>query len=256
MKTWRVIAANWGLHLKQFTRSESYLLVSVVQPMIYASLGFFMFKYGGTGINLLYVALGAGYLGIWSSTISGSGDALQFARFQGTLELLIAAPTSFLAIMLGFTLATATLGLYSVVVTLVWGAIAFGVHVHLEHPVLFLVAIPVSVVSLGALGLLVASSFVLYPNANALTNLLQYPVYLVAGLLAPLTTLPGWLHPIAYALAPTWGVRAAREAALGGDALAPIAMCVGLAAVYLLGAGLFLRHFELLARKRAALPLK
>ena len=68
------------------------------------------------------------------------------------------------------------------------------------------------------LGLLLASTFVLYRNANAFSNLLEYPVWLATGLLVPLSLLPGWVAPISWILSPTWGMRAIREAAFGGDA--------------------------------------
>ena len=70
------------------------------------------------------------------------------------------------------------------------------------------------------LGLLLASTFVLYRNANAFSNLLEYPVWLATGLLVPLTLLPGWVEPISWVLSPTWGMRAIREAAFGGRRVA------------------------------------
>ena len=49
-----------------------------------------MFKSGSRSGTLLYAALGAGLMGIWSSTLFGSGGAIQWQRWQGTLEILIA----------------------------------------------------------------------------------------------------------------------------------------------------------------------
>ena len=42
--------------------------------------------------TLLYAALGAGLMGIWSTTLFGSGGVIQWQRWQGTLELVVAAP--------------------------------------------------------------------------------------------------------------------------------------------------------------------
>ena len=39
------------------------------------------------------------------------------------------------------TLAMATIGLYSMVATLLWGRFAFGIDVTLEHPLLFVLAV-------------------------------------------------------------------------------------------------------------------
>jgi ABC-2 type transport system permease protein len=78
----------------------------------------------------------------------------------------------------------------------------------------------------------------------------------VTGLLVPISLLPGWVAPLAWVLAPTWGVRAIRDAALGGgDPVAAIGMCLGLGALYLAIGSLTVRYFENLARDRATLSL-
>src|SRR5205823_5758367 len=77
--------------VREFTVSRWFLLMCLLQPVIFATIAFYMFKAGGRPGTLLYAALGAGMMGIWSSTLFGSGGALQWNRWQGTLELLVAA---------------------------------------------------------------------------------------------------------------------------------------------------------------------
>ncbi len=227
----------------------------MLQPLIFASIAFYVFRAGHKPGTLLYAAIGAGLMGIWSSTLFGSGGAIQWERWQGTLESLIVAPPPFILVLTPLTVATATTGLYALCGTLLWGRLLFGVPLHLAHPFLFALAIPVTILSLGFLGLVLASTFILYRNANALSNLLEYPVWLVTGLLVPLSLLPGWVRPIGWALAPTWGVRAIRAAALGGRPLPAIGLCAALGAVYLLLGTVFLDRFERLAREQATLSL-
>ena len=215
-----------------------------------------MFKAGRQPGTLLYVALGAGMMGIWSSTLFGSGGALQWNRWQGTLELLVASPPPFIVVLLPLTLATSVTGAYALLSTLFWGRVFFGVPLHLVHPLSFLVAVPAAVFSLGLMGLLMASSFILYRHANALSNLLEYPVWVATGLLFPLALLPGWVTPLSWLLAPRWGIDAIRHAALGsGPVWFPIAMCVATGAAYLVLAAAFLQIFERAARARATLAL-
>jgi ABC-2 type transport system permease protein len=185
----------------------------------------------------------------------GSGGAIQWQRWQGTLELMVGAPPPFVAVLLPLTVATATLGLYSILATLVWGRIFFGAPLDFAHPLQLAIALPTTILSLGMLGLLLASTFVLYRHANAFSNLLEYPVWLITGLLVPLSLLPGWVGPLAWILSPTWGMRAIRDAAFGGDAWPEIALCAGLGVVYVLLGALALRNFERLARDRATLSL-
>jgi ABC-2 type transport system permease protein len=254
-QTARLIGMGWVFSLKQLSRSGFFILVSLIQPVIFASIAFFMFKAGHNAPTLLYAALGAGLMGIWSSTLFGSGGMIQWERWQGTLELLIAAPPPFALVVIPVTVATSTIGIYSLTATLLWGRVIFGIPLHIEHPFLFVAAIPATVFGLGLLGFMLASTFVLYRHANALSNLLEYPVWLVTGLLVPISLLPGWVAPLGWVLAPTWGVRAIRGAALGGDPAVAIFACLALGIVYLIGGSLFLNVFERLARERATLSL-
>jgi ABC-2 type transport system permease protein len=158
-------------------------------------------------------------------------------------------------VLFPLTLGTASIGLYSMAATLAWGRLVFGIPLHLADPVAFAVAIPTTIVALGALGLVIGSTFVLYRNANALSNMLEFPVWLVTGVLVPLSLLPGWLHPLSWALAPTWGFRAVKRAAFGGEPWAAVAMCAALGVLYFGIAAWFVRYFEVRARERATLSL-
>lgn len=251
----RLVVAGMRFHVKSLTTSSFFILTSVLQPVIFATIAFFMFRAGGRGETLLYAALGAGLMGIWSSTLFGSGGAIQWQRWEGVLEILVAAPAPFVMVLLPLTLSTSFIGIYSLTSTLLWGWLFFRIPLEIADPLMFALAIPATVLGLGFLGLLLASTFVLYRQANALSNLLEYPVWLVTGLLVPVALLPAWVAPISWVLAPTWGMRAIRGAALGDVGWLPVTLCVVLGAVYLVGANFALRKFEVLACRRATLSL-
>jgi ABC-2 type transport system permease protein len=255
MRLARLLYAGWAFHIKSLTLSGFFIIVSIISPVIFASIAYLMFRAGARPGSLLFVALGAGMMGIWSATLFGSGGAIQWQRWQGTLEYCIAVPPPFIWVILPLTIATATIGLYSITSTLVWGWLFFNVPFEVAHPVWFALALPAAVLALGLLGLVLASTFVLYRNANALSNLLEYPVWLVTGLLTGLGLLPGWSRPISWALAPTWGIEGLRDAAIGGNPAFPVAMSLALGAVYLVIGHFCLRYFERLARERATLAL-
>ena len=251
----RFLGASWLFDVKNLSQSLFFILVAAIQPVIFATIGFFMFRAGERPGSLLYVALGAGLMGIWSSTLFGCGGIIQWERYQGTLEVLMTAPVPFVLVMIPATLANASIGIYSLLATLLWGRVFFGVPFELADPLLFFIAVPVTIVSLGFMGLVIASTFILYRNANALSNLLEYPVWLATGLIVPVALLPDWATPISWVLGPTWGMRAIRYSALGGDAVGPLLMTLALGAVYLVVGAIFLGHFERLARERATLAL-
>jgi ABC-2 type transport system permease protein len=267
LSTLRVLWAGLKFHTKSLSLSGFFILTSVFMPLLVATVAYYMFKVGGKPGTLFYASLGAAVYGIWSSTLFGSGGAIQWQRWQGTLELLVSAPTPFVCVLLPLTLATSAIGIYSLTATLFWGRVVFGIPFSIEQPFAFVVAVPATILGLGLLGLLFATTFVLYRHANALSNMLEWPVLLVTGMLVPLSLLPGWSHPIAWALAPTWGVQAIRLAAMGNDVpsetylpfgLSPwpyVAITLALGAFYLALGMVFLRHFERAARKQATLSL-
>src|SRR5204863_166941 len=109
--------------------------------------------------------------------------------------------------------------------------------------------------SFGGLGFLFAVSFVRYRFAWVLGNFFEYPVWLVCGFLVPLALLPGWVRPISWALAPTWGMNAIRESALGGSPLPALGACLALGLGYLTLGVLVTARVLRAARVRGALSL-
>ncbi len=109
------------------------------------------------------------------------------------------------------------------------------------------------------MGLLPAATFVLLRNANALANPLDAPVWLLSGMLVPVTVLPQWTLPVSWALPTTWGARAVHAATSGGpdraEVLVPMAAALALGALYALLAVLVLGRVERRARAAATLSL-
>jgi ABC-2 type transport system permease protein len=251
----RLIWSGFRMNLKMLGTSGFFLLTAVIQPVIFATVAYYMFKSGGRAGTLLYASLGAGMMGVWSTTLFGSGGMIQWQRWQGTLELSVASPPTMALLYLPFTLANAFTGFYALAATLVWGRVFFGVPLHLAHPWLFVLALPATVIALGLMGLVLGSTFILYRYANALSNLLEYPVWIASGLIFSTSLLPGWTRPISWSLPPYWGVLALRHAALGGDVWGPLAMVAVLGVACGVIAVLTFRVFENQARARATLSL-
>ena len=255
MSSLRVLTIGWLLQLKMLMRSSFDGLLGLLWPLFFATIAFFMFRAGRDPATLLYAALGASVMGVWSQTSVSASSALQRERWQGTLELVVGTPTHFAFVLLPITIAMATMGIYSMAATLLWGRFLFGIGVHIVHPFLFVLAVPATILAIGMLGFLLSVTVVRYRTAWALGNALEYPVWLVCGFLVPLTLFPGWVRPISWALAPTWGVDAIREAALGGSPFREIAFCVGLGALYAILGTLLIETVLSSARRSATLSL-
>ena len=257
--TLRLIWFVTWFNVRMLLASEFFILLTFISPLIFATLAFFLFRSGGgtAGQTLLYVALGAGMMGVWSTTLFGCGGAIAWQRWEGTLELLVNAPTRYDFILVGQTFGAVVLGFYGIVATLAWGVLLFGMPIQATYPLILPLSLLAAIVSLGSLGMLIATTFVLYRHANALGNLLEYPIWLIAGLLVPVATLPFWVQPISWLLAPTWGMEAIRGAAIGAEPpILAIAMCFALAVVYYVAARVTLVFVLAKARRDATLSLQ
>jgi ABC-2 type transport system permease protein len=255
MHTLRLIGITWWFQIKQSTKAGIFVFTAIIEPLIFATLAYYLFKAGRQPGTLLYAALSAGLMGIWSATLFGAGGAINYQRWQGVLEPLIAAPTPYFLVVFPQTLAASTIGVYSLTSTLLWGRIVFGIPLHFAHPLTFLVAVAVTILALGLLGLVIAASFILYREAPALSNMLEFPVWILTGVIVPLSLLPGWVHYLSWGVAPTWGYRSIRAGALGGDAWPAIGWTLVLAAAYVVIGKRVLQVFERRAREKATLSL-
>jgi ABC-2 type transport system permease protein len=259
MRTLRLVAVITWFNVKFLLTSEFFILITFLSPLIFATMAFFLFQLGDhrSGQTLLFAALGSGMMGVWSTTLFGCGGAIAWQRWEGTLELLVCAPTRYDFILAGQTFGAVIFGFYGIVTTIAWGVVLFGMPLEATFPLILPLSLVAAVISLGALGMLIATSFVLYRHANALGNLLEYPIWLITGLLVPLATLPAWIQPVSWLLAPTWGMEAIRGAALGDKPpWLAIGMCFVLAVVYYLLSRIMLRYVLDKARRDASLSLR
>jgi ABC-2 type transport system permease protein len=251
----RILANGTWMTIVWLARGRTWVVLMIVQPIVFSILAHYFFIAGHRPVSLLYASLGAGLMGVWTSAIRASGTTIEHWRLVGTLEAKLISPAPLWLIVLPTPLGQVATGVYSLCATLLWGRLVFGVPLEITHPAYLVLAIPAMFVALALLGVIFAATFVFYPSAGALTPVLEYPVWLISGVLIPTSLLPGWTTPIAWTLAPTWGNRAIRESVLGGDPVPAIAMTVLLSVAYFVLGALLLRLFARIARERGTLAL-
>jgi ABC-2 type transport system permease protein len=241
--------------LKLLFRAKVVVLAVVFQPVIFATLAGLLFTSHGRSTATLSWALGTAIMGLWSAVLFFGGGMLTRERRQRTLEMVVSTPAPLLLVVIGACLATAMLALYSLVSTLTVAIVFFGVPLRIAHPAEFGVAIVLSVAAVGMSGVALASLFVLFRQAGIFQNALEYPVWIVSGLLVPIGLLPGPFQWIGRLLPTTWAYESLRRAAGSGSALSALLWCAVCGAAYLIIGGLMLAMAERRARVLATLPL-
>ena len=256
MRGMRLLWVGWVVHMKMLTRSAFNFWLGIIYPLFFATAAFFMFESGDDPKPLLYASLGAAVMGIWGATSTAAGNALAQQRWHGTLELLVTAPAHFALILLPVTIAMATIGIYSMIATLVWGRLVFGIEVVIGDPLAFALAVPATVVSIGALGFLLAVAFVRFRTGLGARKHARVPGLAHLGLPRPAHALPclGAADLVGRSRRPGASARSA-ERRSAARPYADIALALLLGAAYTLVGILLLERALRAARLKASLSL-
>lgn len=207
---------------------DAFIIFTVlVQPLLIAIMAMWML--GDKGPEMaVFVVVGSGMTGLWSSLLFVSGNSINVERRSGTLETLVGVPTPLEVIVFGKNLADVTQSLVSMVASYLLAALLFGFDLSIQQPLLFIVSLLLAVVAFISFGLIIAPVFVMNPAVQQFQNALEFPVYILSGFLFPIALLPGWTTPLSYLLPPYWAARALHVTSSGTGALPEVLLCWGM----------------------------
>ncbi len=211
-RTLKVIYSAFRLAMLHWIADPQWIIPNVIAPFVFTFVALTLFK-EASGPFGLYAVLGGGMMGMWGNTLYSSGYAIEFEKWQGTLEEVIATPSDLMHVIAGRSISNALFGLTNMIAILLIASLVFRIPLGIANPFQFTLAIVITLLSVSALGLIFASAFVLSRHTQVLTNGLEFPIYVVSGSMFPIALLPFWTHPVSYILGPTWGIEAIRMAA-------------------------------------------
>ena len=92
-KYWRTILVVAEMNMRQQMTDGFILFTVLFQPIIIALLGLWMLKDKGADAAM-FVVVGSGLTGLWSSLLFISGNSINFERWTGTLGVAGGDPHS------------------------------------------------------------------------------------------------------------------------------------------------------------------
>jgi ABC-2 type transport system permease protein len=218
VKYWRTVLVVAEMTLRT-NMTEGFVIFTVlVQPILIALLGLWMLRDRGAE-GAMFVVVGSGLTGLWSSLLFISGNSINTERWFGTLESLVATPTPFEVIVMGKNLANVIQSLAAMILGYLVAVLLFGYSLTIGQPILFAISILFTVVAFVSFGLIIAPVFVMSPGVQGWQNAMEFPVYLLCGFLFPIALLPGWTTPVSYLLPPYWAAAALHGTSTGGATL-------------------------------------
>ncbi len=257
--SWRTVITVAEMTLRQTVMDAFIIFTVLVQPMIIAVLALWMLGDKGEQY-IMFVVVGSGMTGLWSSLLFISGNSINVERWSGTLESLVGLPTSLAVIVFGKNLANVAQSLISMVTSYILAALIFNYDLYLAQPFLFIISLVLTIIAFISFGLIIAPIFVMNPSVQQWQNAMEFPVYILCGFLFPIAMLPQWTTPISYLLPPYWAARALHGTSTGAARVQQTVLAWGLmllfSVIYFLIAK---RLFEIMlvkARKDATLDME
>jgi ABC-2 type transport system permease protein len=258
-QTFQLILIAFEMEMKQNFTDAFIIFGILVQPMIIAFLALWMLKGRGSEYAI-FVAVGSGMTGLWTTLLFNSGNSITGERWTGTLENLVGAPVPMRMVVFGKNLADVTQSLLSVLVCYTLISLILGYALNIAHPFLFIISLILTVFSFVSFGLVMSTLFILNPDVQRFQNGLEFPIYILAGFLFPIAILPIWTTPISYLLTPYWAAIALHGTTSGNIPNDQIyfswLMMIGFSVFYLLISESLFRKVLYKAREDATLNMQ
>ncbi len=259
LKYWRTMLKVADTTFRLQVMDTFILFGIVVQPMIIALLAMWMLQDKGADAAI-FVVVGSGMTGLWSTLLFVGGNSISEERWEGTLESLIAVPTPLPLIIFGKNIANVVQSLLSMIVSYLFISLAFNYPLHLNSPLLFFISLVLTVFAFICFGLILSPIFLVSPGVQRFQNAMEFPVYILSGFLFPILMLPGWTTPLSYLLPTYWAAEALHGTSSGNASFEQIlfywAMLLIFSILYLAGANLLFQKVLVKARKDASLSLE
>ncbi len=218
MNNLRGVYIIWYRDILRFWHDKMRLIGSVIFPLL------FLFVFG-SGLSSRMGALGPGlnftqfiFPGIIGMTVLMSsfmaGVSVVWDREFGFLKEVLVAPISRASVATGKTLGAATVALFQGALILLFapliGVPISGWTLLVLLPVMFLLAI-----SLGSLGILLATRIRSMEAFQAVMQMLMFPMVFLSGAFFPLQGLPTWMNILVKINPATYGIAPIRQVILG-----------------------------------------
>lgn len=198
----RAFLAGARIQLSFFRAYPDALIPFFTAPM-FSVVFQLIFKHAGRQDLTGYAAIAPVFIALWWMALFNSGWTITIERWNGTIEMLVAAPSSFAAVIFGRITATTLAGIFSFAET--WlVARAFGTSVHIAHGWAFVATILVTLAAMAGTAVAMASLFVLARNAVTFSNSASFPFYVLGGILVPVSVLPHWIRPVSSIVFLSW----------------------------------------------------
>jgi len=258
----QVCGATCRAYVLQLMAYSIQIIRAPVWPVLYFMTMLLTYRAAGRSIVGGYGVAGFLLVGtfgmmLWDSCLWAGGYAIEAERSGGTLPSLFLTPANRAAVVLGYAIGSLVFFETPLIIILGITAVATGARFDVAMPLAAVLAVAGCCLACLSLGYALSGIFVMTHRANLLANFLQSPIFLLTGMVVPISALPGPLQLFAKVFPISFAIEAMRKAILGGAGLSDISgllLRLLISALVLVVIGtLFLGRVEYVAKRGADL---
>lgn len=162
-----------------------------------------------------FVAPGIMAMVVMTAVLTGLAASVAREKEQGTLDGIMIAPISRLSIILGKATSQSIRGLIQGIIVMLLAIFLFGVTIHGNVFLVFLLLV-LGIFSFVGLGILVSAAASEQETATQLLFMFQFPMLFLSGVFFPIQQMPAIMQKIAYILPLTYAIQALRKVMILG----------------------------------------
>ncbi len=248
----RLKAAWWVLWISAVAQWRTMtalisVVTSIVLPAAFLIATSRVAGHGGPDSSTRIVVAVA-LMSLWTSTVWGAGGVLRRELRDGTFGATVTGLHPPYLVLLGKSLGGTLHALSLIVPTTIVAVLLLRLPVRAADPAWLAVGGLLVVACGTTLGMMLACAFLLTRYGLQLSSALMYPVYLLGGLLVPVSVLPSPLRLVSAAISLRWATQFLVSAAAGRASLVPLGAAAGLTVAYFVVACLAFARIVHLAR--------
>ena len=158
-----------------------------------------------------YALVAAVLMSVGQMAFFVGSEILANEREGGTLELIVASPTPYYALLLTRIAVLSLVGLTGFAVSWLIARLVFGITIAIHHPWVVIATLIAAVIAGSATARITSTIFCFGKTTRTYQNALFGPLYLLGGVLVPVAFLPPFLQPVSRLIYLFWSADLLRD---------------------------------------------
>lgn len=164
-----------------------------------------------------FVLIGVAVQGHLTQSLNGFSSSIRESQLSGTLEMIMATPTSLFTLLAGSTLYGFFFNALRVFIYLAAGALLFQARFHWTRLPVVILTLALTATAFSAVGMFSAAFVIAFKKGDPVNWVFGVMSFLLGGVYYPVAVLPEWVQAAAQWIPTTHALEAMRQALLFSD---------------------------------------